>query len=284
MVGDSNQSIYQFRGANPTLFKNLTQNGYNKYSINVSVRCHPSISYYANKLVEVGKSSKIPSENRIKYISEISIEFLSSLSEEFFIICETNNLAKSIYEEFKDNIELYYVKSLDILDEEYNTHRDLVDKILKYYYNHNNINPKNIYSKEDYYNFLLNINPRIKESEIGINSEMSVKDYIYKMMTLLGTELNDDILNEIEEKLTDDIYKYYYLSTERNNRIMTIHASKGLESNNVIVCLENKFNFNEEYKNKLFVAITRAIDNVYLLPTKTFAHITKISSIIPIDE
>ena len=100
-------------------------------------------------------------------------------------------------------------------------------------------------------------------------------------MSILGTTLNDSVLNDIEEKLKDDVYKYYYLATERNNRVMTIHASKGLESNNVIVCLENRFNFDGEYKNKLFVAITRAIDNVYLFPTNNFAHIEKLYSIIP---
>lgn len=280
MVGDSNQSIYQFRGANPSLFKQLDQMGYKKYSINVSVRCHPSISYYANKLVETETTLITPLENRVKYIYEINIDFLSSLADGFFIICETNDLAKKLYENFKDNIEIYYVKALDITDDEYNVHRDLIDKILKYFYNYNNINPKKIYSKEDYYNFLLNINPRIKESEINVD-DANVKEYIIKIISILGTTLNDSVLNDIEEKLKDDVYKYYYLATERNNRVMTIHASKGLESNNVIVCLENRFNFDGEYKNKLFVAITRAIDNVYLFPTNNFAHIEKLYSIIP---
>ncbi len=282
MVGDSNQSIYQFRGANPMLFKNLPQQGYQKYTINVSVRCHPSISYYANKLVESDNLFDTPSENRIKYISEINLEFLSALSGGFFIICETNNLAQTLYEKFKNSIELYYIKSLDISDEEYNTHRDLIDKILKYYYNYNNANTKKIYSKEEFYKFLLNINPRIKEVEINVADKMSVKEYIEKIGCLVGALLSNDILNEIENKLADDVYKYYYLYTERNNRVMTIHASKGLENNNVIVCLENGYNFNEVYRNKLFVAITRAMDNVFLLPTNTFAHIEKISSIIPI--
>lgn len=282
MVGDSNQSIYQFRGANPILFKNLAQEGYKLYTINVSVRCHPSISYYANKLVNLDSPLGTLSENRINYISEIDIDFLSNLSEGFFIICETNNLAQLLYERFKNDIELYYIKALDISDEEYNVHRDLIDKILKYYYNYNNENPKKIYSKEDFYNFLLNINPRIKEVEINLNDDINVKDYIKRICFLVGTTLSDNLLNDIENKLNDDVYKYYYLNTERNNRIMTIHASKGLENNNVIVCLENSYNFNEEYQNKLFVAITRAIDNVFLYPTNTFAHKEKITEIIPI--
>ena len=47
---------------------------------------------------------------------------------------------------------------------------------------------------------------------------------------------------------------------------MTIHSSKGLENDNVIIVLDNKYNkINDEFKNKLFVAITRAKDNVYIL-------------------
>ena len=47
---------------------------------------------------------------------------------------------------------------------------------------------------------------------------------------------------------------------------MTIHSSKGLESDNVIIVLDNRYNnINEEFKNKLFVAITRAKNKVYIL-------------------
>ena len=48
---------------------------------------------------------------------------------------------------------------------------------------------------------------------------------------------------------------------------MTIHTSKGLESDNVIIFLNNKFDtpLKEEFKNKLFVAITRAKEKVYII-------------------
>jgi superfamily I DNA/RNA helicase len=47
---------------------------------------------------------------------------------------------------------------------------------------------------------------------------------------------------------------------------MTIHSSKGLENDNVIIILDSPYNkINDEFKNKLFVAITRARNNVYIL-------------------
>lgn len=40
---------------------------------------------------------------------------------------------------------------------------------------------------------------------------------------------------------------------------MTIHSSKVLENDNVIIILETPYNINtEEFRNKLFVGITRA--------------------------
>ena len=100
-------------------------------------------------------------------------------------------------------------------------------------------------------------------------------------MNLLSINISDDVVIKIENDLKDDVYKYYYYAAEMNNRIMTMHASKGLENNNVILCLEQRYQFNDDYKNRLFVAITRAIDNVYLYLTSDFAFSDELLQIIP---
>ena len=47
---------------------------------------------------------------------------------------------------------------------------------------------------------------------------------------------------------------------------MTIHSSKGLENDNAVIVLDNQYNkVNDEFKNKLFVAITRARKKAYIL-------------------
>ena len=51
---------------------------------------------------------------------------------------------------------------------------------------------------------------------------------------------------------------------------MTIHTSKGLESKNVIIYLDSTFQLKDDFKNKLFVGITRAKDNVYIYYTDYF--------------
>lgn len=99
---------------------------------------------------------------------------------------------------------------------------------------------------------------------------------MYKIVffDLDGTLLTDEktVLEENKReikrvnKLGVEKYKYNYYIVEKQNRIMTIHSSKGLENDNVVIVLNNKYNsINDEFKNKLFVAITRARNNVYIL-------------------
>lgn len=62
---------------------------------------------------------------------------------------------------------------------------------------------------------------------------------------------------------------------------MTIHSSKGLENDNVIIILETPYNINtEEFRNKLFVGITRAKKNVYIYMKKGFSGETYIRNLI----
>lgn len=51
MVGDKNQSIYQFRGAKPELFSELDGEGWSVREIRTNYRCEPEIVEAANKLI-----------------------------------------------------------------------------------------------------------------------------------------------------------------------------------------------------------------------------------------
>ena len=284
MVGDSNQSIYHFRGANPLMFKNLVKNGYKKYIINVSVRCHPSISYYANKIVDFDNSminQDDKYEKRIEYIDDINVDFLKSIGNNLFILCESGKCCEKIYNQVKNDFKIYYVKPIDINSDSYVDYRDLLEKIIKFYYNFDNPVAKNIYSIDDFRGFLLGINTKIKEEDILVLESDTVGEYIKRIISLLGIYIEEDVVKEIENCLKDDVHKYYYYTSEMDNRIMTIHASKGLENDCVIICLEQRFAFDEEYRNKLFVAITRAVDKVYLYQTSDFKFSGELHQIIP---
>mgnify|MGYP003307124383 CR=1 FL=1 len=69
---------------------------------------------------------------------------------------------------------------------------------------------------------------------------------------LIGIEISRETVEKIYQKLNDEKYKYYYYISDKMNKIMTIHSSKGLESNDVVIILETPYNINnEEFKNKM---------------------------------
>lgn len=118
-----------------------------------------------------------------------------------------------------------------------------------------------------------------------------LKEYIFdKLYTKEDNECNKDIgLSDINNFLNLDIniFKswYSYIKAETNKDIIyhTYHGTKGLEFDNVIIFMENKFNrkknfftnffkdyhdLNDQYclpQNLLYVAITRAKKNLAIL-------------------
>lgn len=269
MVGDANQSIYQFRGARPELFKSLVNKGYTEYKINVSIRCHPSISYYANKIYDFQLEKSFNSDSRVHQLDKISLEFLKKLDGITFILTENNSTAQELYEIYKNDFDIIYSKKMDIDSKNYKDYylnSDVIDELLRYYLNYDNILDKYKYPYEKIEPLLKNSNPKIKPKDFKIKSNISLAEFLNNTCELLGISLCRETINEISSKIEDKKYKYYYYVVEKRNRIMTIHSSKGLECDNAVVVLDNSFNkINEEFKNKLFVAITRARNNVFIL-------------------
>lgn len=268
MVGDANQSIYQFRGARPELFKNLVQKGYREYKIDVSVRCHPSISYYANKIYEDTLQKRFDTSSRVQLINTIDLDFLKTLNDTTFILTENNKTAQDLYEVYKKDYDIVYSKKLDLDNKEYSDYyinSEIVDELLKYYLNYDNELDKYKYPYEKIESILKTVNNKIKQRDFIVARDLTLVDFLKNSCELLGIGINDKTINEIERKIEDEKYKYNYYVVDKKNRIMTIHSSKGLECDNAVIILNNQFNkINDEFKNRLFVAITRARENVYI--------------------
>lgn len=269
MVGDANQSIYQFRGARPELFRKLIEKGYFEYKIDVSVRCHPSIIYYANRIFDKSITKKFNTDSKVQMIDYIDKEFLNSLPNNTFILTESNKKAQEIYELYKQDFDIIYTKKLDLDNKRYNDYylnSDILDELLKYYLNYDNVLDKYKYPFEKIEPLLHNCNTKIKQREFQIDKNTNLVEFLSNSCNVLGIQISLETLKEIQNKIEDEKYKYNYYIVEKQNRIMTIHSSKGLENDNVIIILDNKYNkINDEFKNKLFVAITRAKNNVYIL-------------------
>lgn len=267
MVGDPNQSIYQFRGARPELFNNLESQGYCKYNIDVSVRCHISIMYYANKIFDNTLMKELK-EKRVNLIEDVTLDFLKQLKGNVYILTEYNDTAIALYENFKLDYDIIYSKKLDSNSKEFNLNRDIIEELIKFYLNYDNVEDKYKYPIDQLMIMVQEINRKLKKSIFKINNR-DLKTYLEETLKMLEIQIGNETINEIVNKLEDEKYKYAYYVCDKNNRIMTIHSSKGLEAKNIVIFLESN-RIDAVFKNKLFVAITRGIENVYVYCTDRF--------------
>ncbi len=278
LFGDPNQSIYQFRGARPEFFNNLINEGYETKSITVSVRCHPSILYYANRIFD----SNIPKtfkESRVSIINNLDVNFLESLVGRIFILVETNDKGIELYENYKNNFDILFSKKLDGMPNDFDLNRDILEELIKYYINYDNLKDRYKYPIDDLMLYLHNINEKINKSDFRIK-QRSFHEFMNNSINILNLNVSDETVNVMYEKLIDEKYKYYYYISEKNNKIMTIHSSKGLENDNVIIYLSSSFRIDNTFKNKLFVAITRAKRNVFIYYEPCFSGIEYINNLI----
>ena len=279
LLGDPNQSIYQFRGAKPSLFRNLFNKGYTCREITVSVRCHPSILYYANKIFNKNLEKNFR-ESHVQIINDFNLEFLNTLEGNVFILVENNKTAIDIYEYLKDDYDIYFSKGLDEMPDDYIENKDVIDELIKYYINYDNENDRYKYPIDDLLQYLKNYVKSINKKHFKLQNRTFV-DFIIDVSSIIGVDICKKTVEKIDEKLTDEKYKYYYYISDKANKIMTIHSSKGLESNDVIIVLETPYSvYNEEFRNKLFVAITRAKKNVYIYMQDNFSGKQYIESLL----
>ena len=270
LLGDPNQSIYQFRGAKPSLFRNLFNQGYNHREITVSVRCHPSILHYANKILNNNLQKNFV-DSHVQVIDDFNLDFLRSLNGNVFILVENNKTAINIYEDLKNDFDIYFSKGLDDIPDDYIKNKEVIDELIKYYVNYDNENDRYKYPIDELFLYLNNYIKNIKRKYFKLQNRTFV-DFIMDISILIGIEISRETVEKIYQKLNDEKYKYYYYISDKMNKIMTIHSSKGLESNDVVIILETPYNINnEEFKNKLFVAITRAKKNVYIYMKESFS-------------
>lgn len=285
LIGDKNQSIYQFRGARPEQFYNLCKLGYTEYKINVSVRCHKSILEFANSIVDDTYIVTGSDESRVKFKVLPTAEILNSIDKKFIILFETNKNASLWYQYLvKKGVDVIYSKPIDIADKDFkDEYLDLIEEILFFYYNFDNKNTKLTYKIDDFRTYLSNF---ILEEEIKnnilINFESNVVEYLIKILSTFNINLPENIKNEISTQLCEDVHVNHYIKRENANKIMTIHSSKGLEAENVfVVFTQPPLKYDDEYKRKLFVAFSRAKNNLYISFSNTSGiHGTQFESIL----
>ena len=95
----------------------------------------------------------------------------------------------------------------------------------------------------------------------------SLVDFLKYILKLCGLILPNNAIEFINSEMENSAVKNHYLIDKNQNRVMTIHASKGLEADYVFLILDNPpFKFDDEYKRKMFVGMTRAKNHLFITP------------------
>jgi len=262
LIGDKNQSIYEFRGARPNLFIDLKNQGYTEFAINISVRCHKSILDYSNIIAD--DKYKIERNSEINVVIDYSptIDNLENKIDSIMILCDTNQMAKDFYVSLQDSdLNFIYTRSLigELTNKEFSdNYLELIEEIIKFYLNYNNDNPLLVDSIEKYKIFLSNFALIRSIQDSQLLPVGSLIEYIEKISNIIGLSIPQSITSELQELLTNQIYLNHYRNFKNANRIMTIHSSKGLEAGNVFVVLRTFYRLDASYRRKLFVAFSRA--------------------------
>lgn len=280
LIGDKNQSIYEFRGARPTLFASLKSQGYATYPIDVSVRCEKSIMDFAHCFLE----NRLPIvKNKLKNVhvfEKIKTDELVSLLKpdvETLWLCETNAFAEKLFA-FSNKFSLGYVftKPIDIKDAVFSgTYMRLLEELLKFRLNFQNPVTSMTYSIEDIQNVLLDYATErdvVRLKPKLINCDGDVSDYLFSIFASLGITISPDVKNDICTQLGNPICFRHYFMTDNSKRIMTIHGAKGLQAKRVIVNVyyEDRFydlDVDDEREEKFrvyFVAFSRAEKELYI--------------------
>lgn len=254
-VGDENQAIYSFAGANVETFKNLHEK-YNavQLPLNICYRCGKNIVENAKQVVERIE----PFESSL--LGKVRVGKLDEVNQKDMLICRNVRPLINVYYEFIKEGKKATIKGKEIERGLINTLNKLgdVDKfegLTKLYeqleYIEHELEIKGIQSPKDHKRYI-NFNEKIEVIQT-ISENFS---YIWEIKKEL-----ENIFSEDKEAI----------------QMMTIHKAKGLQSDRVFYLekwdnkklipskyAETEQDFEQE-KNLKFVALTRAISELIYL-------------------
>lgn len=260
MVGDANQTLYGFRGACSNTFnKYINDSRFVSYELKQNFRCHPIINDIAN-------SYSFPKEHvhqgKMGYFI-IKIEQLNTVVEkmknESICFLKKTNFDLMDYDgKFSILKDISFAPDLDEMV------KKVVTCFLKIKFQEN-------------YNFYSMLNElqidveKLKKVEID-SFRNGVEKYIYK-----NEKLSNNILNWLGfSELSSQIFETYNLLSQleetknffqnRDHHItMTIHSSKGLEFDNIILRVSDLYHVGEFQRTNYYVSMTRAKKRVFVI-------------------
>ncbi|WP_180109437.1 MULTISPECIES: UvrD-helicase domain-containing protein [unclassified Acinetobacter] len=260
MVGDENQTLYEFRGASTSAFnKYINDERFVNYELKRNFRCHHIINDIANSYsfpeTHVHQDGMGYFVIRIEQLNAV----VEKIKNESIVFLKKTNFDLIDYDgKFSILKEISFSPDLD----------DMAKRIVICFLK--------IKFKENYYFYSL-----LDELHIDVDKfnkkevdliRCKVEKYIFE---------NDDNLDEVFSligfyELKDKIYETYrsleqlvetknFFQNTNKHVTMTIHSSKGLEFDNVILRVDDLYHNDNFQKTNYYVSMTRAKKRVFVI-------------------
>ncbi|MGF2994803.1 UvrD-helicase domain-containing protein [Lactococcus lactis] len=297
VVGDIDQSLYTFNGADPRLLKEIIDNDdFKSFELTINHRSHKSITNYAMRFKDSDYKAILPEEYRVIKVDingneeDIvnSIERkLSYLMEKYTIenysdiafFCRDNSGVNRICDILSIPNKNYSLKAFKYINE---FNRFCSKLLINFFrYKKQDITITECIEELIQVDTDKNIKRQIKTkiNEVFLVDSTQIKNHMNSIIYLYSVLYSIDVSTEDKEELYDILRNMNLLNTfkdvENNEvQVMTYHKSKGLEFDLVflldcykyIIPREHgiKYNSFEDDKRLHYVGLTRAKKAVYI--------------------
>lgn len=288
VVGDEKQSIYSFKGGSPVGLNEFINDktNFSYYRLSHNFRSNQEIQNYANLFMSESIKDYAPCQNTCKvrlikcnsYLEPKFIDYMRTWLKEtssvaFFV--KTHNEGIRMEENLKKNdLEFIYIPKLPLQDPEIeSTHVWIARNIASYFLTdsytefdfYDEIPMPESYAIKDVKQYLKQIQNNFEQCNL-----VKFRDECRLLYDYLTDEVeNEKFDNEIVKLLEtiNDMEKYYCAYNIENYKavITTLHSSKGLQYEQVIIS-SNSFYHSNSFSSELhYVAITRPQDELLIL-------------------
>lgn len=270
IVGDIKQCIFKWRGSNPNLFKSLlTDIDFDSFILEENFRCCDDVQNYSNIMYYKNLDRYIQKEQADSVIGIENGDAFNYLDLNKEITILVSKIADIITIEEKlrsEGMDFVYIprNPLDDLD---SVNKNILIEIAKFTKN----------SRYSVFDIIKNLGLELNSDEL-----YEFKNIINRLRSNLDYSLIEKILIdlfgflqlEFNGSKEIDIFSRVILSNEFDNsfngeefkhKLMTIHSSKGLEFEQVVVLASDYQIYNGKYEDEHYVSLTRAKNKLVII-------------------
>lgn len=273
LVGDPKQSIYEWRGANPQFFRYLYENDndFSKYRLTMNFRCGLEIQNYSNIFLEetkdLYKDIGQKTNSVIGVIGNCLPVDLFDINKEIAILVRKNDDAREICKIINDlGYNFVYIPRtpLDNLGtQNVNTFMELAKYSKDNHYSiYDFINaiPGEIEGKQ-----IREIDKIIKPLKNKNITEEEIEAIVISLFGVLDFTLDINEISAFTEVILSEDYDNAYNGKKFLHRVMTIHSSKGLGFDQVMIFASDFDLIRGKDLNEHYVATTRGKEKLVVI-------------------